>query len=307
MASPSEAPRALITGLLGFTGRYLARELEAAGYVVFGTAHGSEPSGKNIFSVDLCDRKRVAEVVSAVCPDVVAHLAAISFVQHGDVEMIYRVNVVGSRNLLEALAELPKQPRAVLMASSANVYGNTASEVIDESIPLLPVNDYGVSKLAMEHVARLWMDHLPIIITRPFNYTGVGHSDNFLPPKIVEHFRRKATEIELGNLDVARDLSDVRVVAKAYRRLIEISPAGETFNICTGMAYTLADMLRMMSEIAGYEIGVKVNPAFVRAHEVKRLVGSYDKLFRCIGELPRIPLLETLRWMLYANEEKLNH
>lgn len=301
MASPSEAPRAFITGLCGFTGRYLAKELETAGYVVFGTAHGSEAIGRNIFSVDLCDRKRVDEVITAICPDVVAHLAAISFVPHGDAETIYRVNVVGSRNLLEALAGLPKQPKAVLIASSANVYGNAANEISDESTPLMPVNDYGVSKLAMEYMARLWRDHLPIIVTRPFNYTGVGQSIEFLSPKIVDHFRRRASEIELGNVDVARDLSDIRVVAKAYRRLIEISPAGETFNVCTGIAYTLTDILHMMSEIAGYKIAVKVNPDFVRAHEVQRLVGSCNKLTSCIGELPLIPLRETLSWMLSAD------
>ena len=294
------AQKALITGLRGFTGHYLTQELEAAGYEVFGTAHGAEAGGENVHIVDLCDRDALTKVVAAVQPDVVAHLAAISFVAHGDVEAIYRVNVVGTRNLLEALTECGKTPRAVLLASSANVYGNAVVELIDESVPPAPANDYAVSKLAMEHMARLWFDRLPVFITRPFNYTGVGQARNFVVPKIVAHYTTRAREIELGNLDIAREFSDVRMVAAAYRRLIDAAPAGETFNVCSGIAYSLAEVLAMMSDIAGYEITVKVNPAFVRANEVKRLVGSNARLKRMIGVLSPIPLSETLRWMYSA-------
>ncbi|MFZ6641327.1 GDP-mannose 4,6-dehydratase [Undibacterium sp. TC4M20W] len=291
-------PRALITGIKGFTGRYLAQELKNAGYRVFGTTHGAEAPGQDNFAVDLGDKQRLAELVAEIQPDVVAHLAAISFVAHGDAAEIYRVNVVGTRNLLEALASLDKKPKAVLVASSANIYGNTRTEVIAESEPAQPANDYGVSKLAMEHVARLWMDKLPIIVTRPFNYTGVGQTENFLLPKIINHYRRKAKDIELGNLDVARDFSDVRTVATAYARLLEQAPAGQTFNICSGTAHTLRSVLQMASELAGYEIKVHVNPAFVRANEVHKLMGDGQRLQACIGGLPAIPLRDTLAWML---------
>jgi nucleoside-diphosphate-sugar epimerase len=208
--------------------------------------------------------------------------------------------VVGTRNLLEALAELKARPRCVLLASSANVYGNAPVELIDETVPPAPANDYAVSKLAMEYLARLWMDRLPIVITRPFNYTGVGQPPNFLLPKIVSHFQARAPVIELGNTDVARDFSDVRTVASVYRQLLEVAPAGDVFNVCSGVAYTLGDVLRMMAAIAGYAIEVRVNPAFVRANEVKRLLGSAGKLERAIGPLAGIPLEETLGWM-YAS------
>ena len=292
-----ETPRALVTGLGGFTGRYLANELESAGYRVFGTAHGSEPLGPDMFAVELGNREDLRRVVADVQPDVVAHLAAISFVAHGDAEAIYRVNVVGTRNLLEALDSLEKRPKAVLLASSANIYGNAAAEVIDESVAPAPANDYAVSKLAMEYMARLWMDRLPIVITRPFNYTGVGQAPQFLLPKIVGHFQRGERVIELGNIDVERDFSDVRMVARAYCELLQRAPAGEILNVCSGVAVSLKDVLAIIGKIAGYEIEVRVNPAFVRTNDVKRLQGDAGKLRRVLGTLESIPLIQTLRWM----------
>ncbi|PHV04254.1 GDP-mannose 4,6 dehydratase [Janthinobacterium sp. BJB412] len=292
--------RALVTGLAGFTGRYMAAELAAAGYRVFGTTTPGHAADTDCYAVDLCDRAAVAAMVAEVRPDVVAHLAGIAFVGHADVEQIYRVNVVGTRNLLEALAAQPHQPSAVLLASSANIYGNTDVEVIDEDVRAAPANDYAVSKLAMEYMAGLWRDKLPLVVTRPFNYTGVGQHDNFLLPKIVGHFRRGETDIELGNLNVARDFSDVRVVAASYRRLLAAAPAGQTFNICSGQAYSLGQALAMMADIAGYRIQVHVNPAFVRANEVARLVGDKRRLEAAVGAIAAPPLADTLRWMYLA-------
>jgi len=295
-----EGRRALITGLRGFTGHYLASELTAAGYQVFGTVLPGGATRPDVFTVDLCDRAAIAEVIERVQPDVVAHLAGIAFVAHMNAEQIYRVNVVGTRNLLEALAAGPHKPSSVLLASSANIYGNADVRVIDENVPLNPANDYAVSKVAMEYMARLWMDRLPITIARPFNYTGVGQSENFLLPKIVSHFRKHARHIELGNLAIARDFSDVRMVANCYRRLLAAAPSGEAFNVCSGEPHSLESLIDTMSDIAGYRIEVHVNPAFVRANEVRTLVGSNAKLARAIGGVRPTPLVETLRWMYQA-------
>jgi nucleoside-diphosphate-sugar epimerase len=185
-------------------------------------------------------------MVAEVQPDVVVHLAAISFVAHDDVAAIYQVNVMGTRNLLEAVARLARRPRAVLLASSANIYGNAEVPEIDEAVPPAPANDYAVSKLAMEYMARLWMDCLPIVIARPFNYTGVGQDVQFLLPKIVGHFQRGERFIELGNIDIELDFSDVRVVAKVYAALLDKAPAGEIFNVCSGSVHSLRDVLGMM-------------------------------------------------------------
>lgn len=295
-----EGRRALITGLRGFTGYYMARELTVAGYRVYGTVMPGDELGPDIFAVDLCDREAVARMVDEVQPDVVAHLAGIAFVGHANVDLIYRVNVVGTRNLLEALANGKHRPTSVLLASSANIYGNASVPVIDENVAPSPANDYAVSKLAMEYMARLWMDKLPITIARPFNYTGVGQAENFLLPKIVSHFRRNENRIELGNLAIARDFSDVRMVARAYRRLLAVAPSGEAFNVCSGSSHSLANLIDMMSEIAGYHIDVHVNPAFVRANDVLTLSGSNSKLTAVIGQLDPTPLSETLRWMYLA-------
>ncbi len=210
---------------------------------------------------------------------------------------MYRVNVVGTRNLLEALASARKRPEIVVLASSANVYGNAEVDPITEDTAPAPANDYAVSKLAMECVAKLWMDRLPIVITRPFNYTGVGQASHFLIPKIVSHFRRGEGLIELGNTDVVRDFSDVRDVARAYVRLLQTRPVGDVFNICSGIGYSLTDILKMMANITGYSIETRVNPAYVRAGEVHRLIGSNVRLKAYAGIDTIIPLTSTLEWM----------
>lgn len=290
-------PRALLTGRSGFTGRYVTLELEQAGYEVFGLSNHGEDGAPGSIRADLLDRDAVRLAVESVRPDVVLHLAAIAFVAHGDVDEMYRVNVVGTRNLLEALAASPKRPEVVILASSANIYGNAEVEPITEDTPPAPANDYAVSKLAMEHMARLWMEKLPIVITRPFNYTGVGQSEQFLIPKIVAHFGRREQTIELGNTDVVRDFSDVRDVARCYRAIAEKKPVGQTFNLCGGVGHSLDDVLDMMGDIAGYQIRKQINPAFVRINEVRRLVGSNARFRSIMNPRQIIPLQETLAWM----------
>lgn len=295
MASRSESSRpvALVTGATGFTGRYVSAGLEREGFVVHGWgAHGDAAAAR---AVDLTDRAAVRDALGEVRPDVVIHLAAIAFVAHGNVDEMYLLNVVGTRNLLEALSDAPVRPRHVVLASSANIYGN-AGGMLDEATPPSPQNDYAVSKLAMEYMAALWTDKLPITIARPFNYTGVGQSEKFLLPKIVAHFRAGAPVIELGNIDVSRDFNDVRNVAECYVRLVQ-GEAGGAVNICSGIEHSLREVIQMMERIAGYDIEVKVNKAFVRDNEVKRLLGDAGRLRARIGDIARIPLKRTLEWM----------
>ncbi|WP_336367013.1 NAD-dependent epimerase/dehydratase family protein [Marinobacter sp. C2H3] len=289
--------RVLVTGSEGFTGRYLVEELEGAGYEVVGLG-SHESSAKGYIQADLTEVEALKAAIADVQPDVVIHLAALAFVGHGDPNAFYRVNLMGTRNLLEALGASGKTPESVLLASSANVYGNQKEGELTEHTPPAPANDYAVSKLAMEHMARTWLPALPITLVRPFNYTGVGQADSFLLPKIVSHFKRKASVIELGNLDVWRDFSDVRAVVQAYRKLIERKPVGETFNVASGRTHSLREVLALCTELSGHELEVRVNPAFVRANEVKTLCGNADKLRACIGDWKTPELKDTLRWML---------
>ena len=297
--------RILVTGIDGFTGRYLAPMLAAQGHEVHGLvqcapepSHPLPPGVQALHACDLLDAQGLERVAKDVRPEKVAHLAGIAFIGHGDVGGIYRTNLIGVRYLLAALAAGDTPPESVLLVSSANIYGNTNAGVIDESVPPAPVNDYGVSKLAMEYMAAIWNARLPITVVRTFNYTGIGQSEDFLLPKIVSHFRRRAAVLELGNLDVERDFSDVRTVADCYRRLLDANAVGQVLNVCSGVGHTLRGVLQMASEITGHVPEIRVNPAFVRANEVQKLVGSRAALERAIGPVSGPSLRDTLRWML---------
>lgn len=296
--------RVLITGVDGFTGRHLTTVLASQGHQVVGISHRSVTDPVEGLAeshvCDLTDAQGLKDIVAQTRPDKVAHLAAIAFVSHGVVEDIYRTNIVGSRNLLEAVSAVGSVD-AVLLASSANIYGNRVSGAINEDVAPDPVNDYAVSKVAMEYVAQLYREKLPIIIARPFNYTGVGQSINFVIPKIIDHVRRKAAQIELGNLDVARDFSDVRDVVIAYGvLLLRLEAVGKVFNICSGEAQSLRGVIEMVKDISGHDFDVSVNPAFVRENEVKMLWGDRARIEVMSGLRPQYALRDTLAWMLEA-------
>ena len=293
--------RTLVTGANGFTGNWLTGNLLASGHAVTETVAGqSTPETPSRRWLDITSPEECRRVIDEVRPDCIVHLAAISFVAHNDPLDFYRVNVLGTLNLLQACADVGHTPRKVLVASSANVYGNVNSEAIDESFPVAPVNHYAASKASMESLVRTWFDRLPLLIVRPFNYTGRGQTANFLVPKIVEHFARREPEISLGNIDVARDFSDVRYVVRAYEALLDSGAVGETVNVCTGQPYTLREILAMASEITGHDLQIQVNPAFVRQTDVKMLAGSPAKLRKLVPEVEAIGFRDTLQWMLAA-------
>lgn len=249
-------------------------------------------------ATDIRNLKGLTSAIKLIRPKAVIHLAAVSFVAHGIEQDFWDINLEGSRNLLRALKEAGCQPELVIMASSANVYGNSSAGMISETEPARPANTYAASKLAMEQMALEWVDALPITLVRPFNYTGVGQAERFLVPKIVKHFRERAAKIELGNLDVARDFSDVRDVAKIYAELLRARPSGETVNICSGKAYTLEGVIKVCSDLTGHRPKIEINPEFIRDDEVKSLCGDPRKLQALIGNVDRHPFRDTLEWML---------
>ena len=290
--------RVLVTGSEGFTGRYVCNEFAGAGWEVWGAGVQPKPANPRYLNINLLQPKTLRLIGERAQPHVVVHLAASAFVAEADPTDFYAVNLLGTRHLLEALSTAVTPPLCTIVASSANVYGNSTLEVLEETAETHPANDYAVSKLAMEYLAKTYMERLGIVITRPFNYSGVGQEPRYLIPKIVSHFKKKAAHIELGNTDVAREFSDVRDIAKAYRLLAEIQPNGEIFNLCSGEATALETCIAIASEITGHDIEVKVNPDFVRENEVTILRGSREKFDGVIGRGRRYKFRETLEWML---------
>ena len=292
----SASNRVLITGLDSFTGRHLERHLSGLGYQVCGTTLKAGDN-QRLFQCDIAKSDDCDRVIATVRPDYVIHLAGISFVGHAHTEAFYQVNTIGSEYLLQAIIKHAPEIKKVILASSATVYGDQGLEVLDETLTPRPTNHYGISKLAMEFVAANYFNRLPIIITRPFNYTGIGQPEHFLVPKIVSHFKQHQSVIELGNLHVAREFNDVTFACDVYAQLLTANETGIATNLCSGKAIRLLDIIAIMNEIAGYEIEVTVNPAFVRPNEIKKLVGSTQRLFSLIGQVDTPDIRSTLQTM----------
>jgi GDP-6-deoxy-D-talose 4-dehydrogenase len=279
----------LVTGADGFTGRQFLASAASAGHETVA------------LRADLTRAKEVASEVAELRVDAVVHLGAIAFVGHKDESAFYDVNLFGTLNLLEALRSAGGPLRSVLLASSANIYGNCQNSPITESETPAPVNHYAMSKLAMELMARARFAELPIVVARPFNYTGVGQAEQFVIPKLVDHFRRRATTVTLGNLHVQREYNDVRFVCEAYLRLLAGRNGDHgTFNVCTGTTHDFNSVIGMLQNLTGHRIEVRVDEALVRANEVHRLCGDPSRLRAAIGSMPAYQLEDTLSWMLAA-------
>lgn len=290
--------KVLITGSEGFTGKYMQLEMESLGYQVYRS--GTDPSitASNYFFLNLLNVDSLRNCLQTIQPDIIIHLAAIAYVGHDNIQQLYDVNTVGTRHLLAVSAELRKKPKSILIASSANIYGNTTKSIISEQDEVFPANDYAVSKLAMEYIAKIYMTDLPIIIVRPFNYTGVGQKNNFLIPKIVEHFKQRKTFIELGNINVYREYNDVRFVVNAYRQLIETGISNFVCNICTGIEYSLKEVIEICEKNSNHFLKININPNFVRKNEIINLCGDNSLLKSVINPDSSYSLNDTISWML---------
>jgi nucleoside-diphosphate-sugar epimerase len=278
--------RLLLTGADGFTGQHLTRAAQVAKYEVFALAG------------DLQDASKVKAQVDTIKPTHVIHLAGISHVTGEDAAAYYGVNLLGSLNLLTALKGLALPPAKVILASTANVYGNHAASPISEQEAPAPISHYSMSKLAIEYMSRPFLEYFPIVITRPFNYTGVGHDVRFVIPKIIAHFQKKAPGIELGNIDVLREYNDVRDVCAIYLQLLSLGQSGQTYNIASNRVYALREVLTRLEKLSGQHMTVTQNPQFLRANEIFTLAGDPRHLEACIGPIAWRLLDDTLQWML---------
>jgi len=274
--------KVFITGINGFTGKHLEKHLTTKGFQVYGSTL-DETNISNHFKCDILSENALFDVLNKVKPNYIIHLAAISFVASKNQQNIYTVNVFGTINLLNAIKKLDYSLNKILIASSATVYGNVEGELNETMCPR-PVNHYGNSKLVMENMIKPYFETLNIIISRPFNYTGVGQEPHFLVPKIVSHYKLGKEKIELGNIDVLREFNDVNFVVKTYAELMLSNTCSEIVNVCSGNAISINDILNAMSTIAGYTIKVEINPKFVRPNEIKILKGCTKKTTNIVGD-----------------------
>jgi nucleoside-diphosphate-sugar epimerase len=293
----------LVTGADGFTGRYLCQALAEIGHEVHAIVRRRSDipiiGVYKVHEVDIRDLNELQRCVSLIQPESVIHLAAIAFVGSSNADEMYTVNVLGTRNLLMSLSSNRCAPSRVLLVSSGNVYGNCLTDIINEDVMPAPVNDYAVSKVSMELMANLWTESLPITVVRPFNYIGRGQSSKFVVAKIIDHVLMRKPTLELGNINIVRDFSDVRMIVDTYKRIISTPsmPFGP-FNVSSGNGSSVQDLIEYITDICGYFPKVEINRSLIRSNDIMRLVGSSSRLEEFIGPLNRVPLKETLLWMV---------
>jgi len=275
--------KVLITGINGFTGKYLVKYLEERQYSVCGISNQVNENEPNIFSCDISKKEEIVAVLKKIQPNYIIHLAAISFVQHSDIEEMYKVNVIGTQNFLEAALEIAGTLKKIIVASSAAVYGNQSSTILNENLCPNPVNHYGISKLSMEFITKTYFQKLPILITRPFNYTAPGHGEEFVIPKIAKAFVTKQMQLELGNLNVYREYNSINFVCDVYYKLMKSETTSEIVNIASGQTHSLNEIIALFEKATNHKLTVKINPEFVRKNEIERLAGDTQKLHQIIG------------------------
>ncbi|MGH9105445.1 MAG: GDP-mannose 4,6-dehydratase [Acidimicrobiales bacterium] len=285
--------RVLVTGSRGFVGPWLVRHLEDQGDDVAELPEAT----------DITDALALDEVVGSAQPEAVYHLAAQSNVQRSweDPAGTFAVNALGTLQLCSAAAHLDHPPR-ILVVSSAEVYGRVAPErmPVREAEPFAPVTPYAASKAAAEMVGlQAWLGRgVEVVRARAFNHTGPGQSQGFVVPDLAVQVRRAARgqldRVATGNLEVSRDIIDVRDVVRAYRLLVLDGEPGEAYNVCGGEAVPISDLLRRLMALAGTDAPVWADPARARPADVPRHAGDPSRLKALTGWEPRVPLDQTL-------------
>jgi GDP-4-dehydro-6-deoxy-D-mannose reductase len=297
--------RALVTGASGFVGRYLVEALRGEGADVIACG-GPQDAGTEFFPLDLRDPRSLTAALEAARPSVVFHLAAQTFVPDAIAAPLetYEVNTMGSARLAHAIGSWRgPAPVRIVFASSAEVYGTRerGEYPIRENLDLRPGNPYGGSKAAAEAIllAQSRSYELDIVVARAFNHIGAGQSRRFVVPSLASQLAGIAAggspQLLVGNLEAARDFLDVRDVVAAYIALARRGERGEVYNVCSGAAVTIRDVLRELILIARVPVEVREDPARLRSTETLLSVGSPQKLRDQTNWEPKIPLVRSLR------------
>lgn len=305
--SPS---RVLVTGAAGFVGGHLARELSARGAAVVGL--GPEPAGPGApferwIRGDVCDGEGLAAALADAAPAAIVHLAGQASAARSfeDPVETFRLNVLGVRCLLEAVRRAAPRAR-VLLIGSGEAYGpQPDGSRVAEDAPPRPVSPYALSKAVADALGEaLGRAHdLDVVRTRSFGHTGPGQPPRFVLPSFAQQIaaiERGAAEpvLKVGNLEVVRDLSDVRDVAAAYAALLERGTRGAAYNVGRGEGVRLSDLVRSLTALARVPVRVEVDPARVRAADVPYLVADIGRIRRDTGWAPAIALERTLAEVL---------
>lgn len=308
--------RALVTGATGFVGRYLTAHLSEGGDQVFEAGGPHDDRG---LYVDLLDLDTLHAAFDLSQPDVVYHLAAQAFVPRSLEAPLetYETNVIGTANLLAALRawrDRSKRDVRLIFVSSAEVYGAQPSEAMPlvESCAPNPSNPYAASKAAAEAIVlgEVRSFGVDAVITRAFNHIGPGQDQRFMVPSFAAQLAAIAGGSEpvlyVGNLQARRDFLDVRDVVSAYAALAQHGKSAEIYNVCSGSAIAVRDILGELIRIAHVPVEVREDPARMRPADVPILYGSNEKLRAATGWSPRIPLRKTLQ-DVYDGFDKLSH
>lgn len=287
-------PRTLIIGAAGFVGGYLVRELEDAGHSV---------TAVDIPQINLLDKESVEQLIERTQPDYVVNLAAISSVGASWKSPIdtVEVNVRGTLHLLDAVQKFVPNAKTLLIGS-AEEYAQD-SKPLDEDHELEASNPYGISKIAQENFASLYRKKygMKIVCTRSFNHTGVGQKTAFALPSFVKQIAdiQKSGQpgnIKVGNLDAYRDFSDVRDVVHVYRMLLENENEFEIYNVGSGIARKVGDLLQTIVNFATVKVNVEQDPEKMRPVDVPFQCADNDRIKR-LGYWPGTDIKETLKWM----------
>jgi GDP-4-dehydro-6-deoxy-D-mannose reductase len=300
--------RVLVTGATGFVGPWLVRELESAGHDIIKAPGSGE--------LDITDRNAVHALVRRIEPEAIAHLAGVSHAADAarDPARAFAVNEGGTVAVIQAAATLPRPP-VVLVAGSSEVYGAPSSNdlPLTEDAPLRAAEPYGRSKLAQERVALELgqASGVPVVVTRSFNHTGPGQRPSFVAPALAQRVlmaaRAGRRDVAVGNLDVHRDIADVRDVARAYRLLLERLAVGDVasgsvVNVATGEAVSIRSLLSLIVRIVGVEVEPRVDATLVRDDDPPIVIGDPSRLRAWTGWRPTIPLETTLADLVAASD-----
>jgi len=297
----------LVTGAAGFVGGHLIDLLAAGGadIVAWHRPGGTPPAGSRWPSVrwqgiDLLDAESVYRAVASIRPSAVYHCAGAAHVglSWGDTARTLAINVRGTHHLLEGLRRTQSSARLVI-PGSAMVY-KAADRALTEDDPLVPRSPYALSKLAQEMEGlRAIGDGLHVTVARAFNHMGPRQDPFFAASGFARRIAdieagRWEPEIAVGNLDARRDLTDVRDTVRAYEAILERGQTGRPYNVCSGTAITIGNLLDRLLARARVPIRVRVDPARMRPNDVPLLLGNPSRIRTELGWQPEIPLDRTL-------------